>query len=134
MKMNGLNIKHYWINFFVVSFIISMISSLNMYVFAYLIDIMFFTRTAASIIWLMFITWAIAQISMTTLFQVFINNSKAATIIGYLLSIFSTIIGLTVSTIIFPFPSAVPIYVLIYPPFALSRIVYLIGMACSDER
>lgn len=132
MKMNGLNIKYYWINFFIVSFIISMISSINMYLSAYYIDIMFFTKTATSVIWMMFVSWSIAQISMTTLFQVFINNSKTATIVGYILSIFSTIIGLTISTLIYPYPTKVPTYVLLYPPFSLSRIVFHIGMACAD--
>ena len=134
MKMNGLNIKYYWVNFFIVSFIITMISSLNMYVFAHFLDITFFTQTAFSIIWLMFITWAIAQISMTSLFQIFINNSKSATIVGYILYVFSTLVGLTITTVIYPYPMKVPTYLLMYPPFALSRIVFLIGLACSDER
>jgi hypothetical protein len=134
MKMNGLNIKYYWINFFIVSFIITIITSANMYLFAHYFQIPFFTKTAPSVIWTMFIAWSIAQISMTTLFQIFINNSKLATIVGYILSIFSTIIGLTISTIVYPYPLKIPTYVLFYPPFSLSRIVLYIGLACSDER
>lgn len=34
MKMNGLNIKFYWINFFIVSFLLSMATSLVMFIVA----------------------------------------------------------------------------------------------------
>lgn len=82
----------------------------------------------------MFIGWAIAQISMTSFVQIFINSSKTATIIGYILSIFSTLIGVTLCTVVFPYPMKMPFYLLCYPPFALSRIVFHIGLACSDSR
>lgn len=43
MKMNGLDPKHYWVNFFIVSFILSMITSLIMYIIGtYAVDIVFF--------------------------------------------------------------------------------------------
>ena len=45
------------------------------------------------LIWVTYIGWAIAQIALTSFVQIFISNSKTATIVGYLLSIFSTIIG-----------------------------------------
>lgn len=94
MKMNGLDSKHYWINFFVVNFILTMLTSLNMYIFgAYIFDIAFFAQTSGIIIWIIFIGWAIAQIALTSFVQIFISNSKTATIVGYLLSIFSTIFG-----------------------------------------
>ena len=94
MKMNGLDVKHYWVNFFIVSFILSMLTSLNMYIFGTLvIDITFFRQTSTVVIWVVFVGWSIAQISLTSFVQIFISNSKTATIVGYLLSIFSTIIG-----------------------------------------
>jgi len=33
MKMNGLDSKHYWVSFFIVSFLLSLLTSLTMYVF-----------------------------------------------------------------------------------------------------
>ena len=94
MKMNGLDSKHYWINYFIVSFLLCMVTSLNMYIFgAYIIGIDFFQQTSLMLIWITFIGWAIAQIALTSFVQIFISNSKTATIVGYLLSIFSTIIG-----------------------------------------
>lgn len=135
MKMNGLDMKYYWINFFAVSFFMSLFTSLVMYLVAiFIIDITFFTQTSAFVIWMMFTVWAIAQTSMTTFVQVFINNSKTATIVGYILSIFSTLVGIAISTVIFPVPFKLPIYLMIYPPFALNRIVYHLGLACADTR
>lgn len=94
MKMNGLDSKHYWINYFIVSFLLSMVTSFNMYIFgAYFIGIDFFEQTSPLLIWVTFIGWAISQIALTSFVQIFISNSKTATIVGYLLSIFSTIIG-----------------------------------------
>ena len=94
MKMNGLDSKHYWINYFIVSFLLSMVTSFNMYIFgAYIIGIDFFEQTSPLLIWVTFIGWAISQIALTSFVQIFISNSKTATIVGYLLSIFSTIIG-----------------------------------------
>ena len=133
MKMNGLDAKHYWVNFFIVSFLLSMVTSLNMYVIGtWIIDITFFKDTSFVLLWVTFIGWAIAMISLTSFVQIFISNSKTATIVGYLLSIFSTIIGGAVTTAIFPLPMRMPIYLLMYPPFALGRIIYYMGWSCSD--
>lgn len=135
MKMNGLNMKYYWINFFIVSFLMSIFTSLVMYLVAiFIIDITFFTQTSALVVWIVFIVWAIAQTSMTSFVQVFIDNSKTATIVGYVLSIFSTLVGIAISTVIFPYPFTLPFYLMIYPPFALNRIVYHLGLACADSR
>lgn len=133
MKMNGLNVKLYWVNFFIVSFMLTIVCSMIMYVVGtYIIEITFFTKTSWVVIWITFIGWAIAQISMTSFFQIFINNSKTATIIGYILSIFSTLIGVTICTVVFPAPLTLPLLLIMYPPFALSRIVFHLGMACAD--
>lgn len=133
MKMNGLDPKHYWVNFFIFSFLLCMITSLNMYVIgAFVVDIMFFRDTALTVLWTTFVGWAIAMIALTSFVQIFITNSKTATIVGYLLSIFSTLIGGVISTFIFPIPMELPFYLLIYPPFALSRIVYYIGWSCAN--
>jgi hypothetical protein len=133
MKMNGLDSKHYWVNFFIISFLLSMLTSLNMYIFGtYVIDIVFFKQTSMLLIWVIFIGWAVAQIAMTSLVQVFITNSRTATIVGYLLSIFSTLIGGVISNVIYPLPMTMPLGLLLYPPFALCRIVFYLGWACSD--
>jgi hypothetical protein len=82
--------------------------------------------------WILLIGWAIAQISMTNFFQIFLKNSKSASIIGYILSIFSTLVGETISMGVYPDPLKMPFVLLLYPPFSLCRIIYIMGIACSS--
>jgi hypothetical protein len=79
------------------------------------------------------ILWGIAQLSLTTFIQIFINSAKSGAIVGYLVSIFSTLIGLTLSTAVYPSPMAMPTTILLYPPFALARSIYHIGYACAES-
>lgn len=134
MKMNGLLMKYYWINFFLFNLIISLLSCALLYIFGrFIFEIIFFTNTNWLVLWALFLGWSIAQISLTAFIQIFINSSKAATIIGYLLSIFSTIVGQAICTVIYPYPSQLPLLLKLYPPLALSRGVYLIGNSCANN-
>jgi hypothetical protein len=135
MRMNGLEMRSYWGNFFLVSFGMSMACSCIMFVAGrYAIEVTFFVHTSALLLWTVFVGWAVAQVAMAALFQVFINSAKTATIVGYVLSIFSTLVGVTICTVIFPAPMTLPLPFLLYPPFALSRIVFHLGLACADSR
>jgi hypothetical protein len=94
MRMNGLKIKYYWICTFIFNFIISMFTFSIFYIFGrYVLELSFFMETSGVLLWIILIGWGIAQISMTNLVQIFIRNAKSATIIGYILSIFSTLLG-----------------------------------------
>jgi hypothetical protein len=131
--MNGLNIKYYWINTFIFNFIISLITFSTFYIFGYaVLKLTIFTETGILLYWTILLGWAIAQISLTNFVQIFVNNAKSATILGYLLSIFSTLIGEALSTTIHPFPMEMPIWLLMFPPFALCRINNLLGLACAS--
>lgn len=134
MKMNGLLMKYYWISFFLFNFMVSLISCGLLYFLGrYGFQIIFFMNTGWQVIWTLLVGWSIAQVSLTAFMQIFINSSKAATIIGYLLSIFSTMVGQAICTAIYPSPSRLPSYLLMYPPFALSRGIYLIGFSCANN-
>ena len=134
MKMNGLEMRCYWGNFFIVSFGMSMACSTIMYLVGrFIIQIDFFILTSAGLLWAVFVGWAIAQTAMAAFFQIFINSAKTATIVGYVLSIFSTLVGVPLSTVIFPAPLVLPLPLLLYPPLTLSRIVYHLGVACADS-
>lgn len=105
MKMNGLDANIFWVNFMLVSLLLSFLTSLNMYIFGcYIIEVPFFADTTPSVIWLLFGGWAIAQAAMASLFQVFLDSARTSTIIGYVLSIFSTLVAMALSTVIFPYP------------------------------
>ena len=124
MKMNGLNIKYYWINLFVFNFILCMFTFAIFYCFGYYVmEIDIFTRTSFTLFWLIFIGWAVSIIGMVTFAQIFINNSKIATVVGYGLSVFSTLLGQPIVTFIFPNPKPLPSFIMAYPPFTLCRAI-----------
>jgi hypothetical protein len=134
MKMNGLNMRIYWINVYIFNLTIGIVTCFVLFCAGrYLFEVEFFLETNWLVLWLMLAGWAVAQVGLTNFIGVFINNAKSATIIGYLLSIFSTLAGQTICTFIYPFPEQMPISLLFYPPFALCRSIYLIGNACSNN-
>lgn len=132
MRMNGLDLKYYWVNTFIFNFLISLITFSIFYGFGFFVlELQFFTETNPIVLWIILIGWGIAQIAMTNLVQIFISNGKSATIIGYLLSIFSALIGETIAVFVYSLPMVVPNWLLMFPPFTLCRSFYLLGMACA---
>lgn len=132
--MNGLLMKYYWIAFFGFNFSLSFLSGCFLFVMGnYVLEIAFFASTAPEIYFLLLTGWSIAQVSLTAFVQVFINSSKTATIVGYLLSIFSALVGQAICNVVYPFPSELPVLMLLYPPWALARGIYLIGYACANN-
>jgi len=53
---------------------------------------------------------------------------------GYLLSIWTTVVGSSFSMIVYPLPSELPIAMRLYPPFAFSRLIYQLTYRCSNFR
>lgn len=134
MKMNGLNVRYYWINFFGFNLLISAITFSFFYAFGrYVLELSFFTQTSFAVFGLVLLSWAIAQISLTMFVQIFLSDAKSATIVGYLLSTFSTLVGQPLVMLVYAFPTPLPWYLIIYPPFALSRAIGMIGFACSNN-
>lgn len=132
MRMNGLDVKMYWVNLMIYTFVVSTLTSILLYVFGnFIMDLSFFNTSITCFIPLSF-SWTISMLAMTSLLSLFISSSKSASIIGYLVSIMSTILGLVLCTAVYPFPTEMPNWMIIYPPFALCRAVYLIGFACAD--
>ncbi len=132
--MNGLIMRYYWIVFFIFNFLLSLLSCTILFLAGrYILDITFFTETSSSILFILFVGWSIAQVSLTAFVQIFINNAKTATIIGYLLSIFSGLVSQAICAVIYPYPARLPLGMLMYPPLALARGIYLIGYSCANN-
>lgn len=134
MKMNGLNMRYYWANFFLFNFALSMATCLTLFLTGkYLYPLPFFSQTGTDVLWSVFVGWSVAMVSLTSFVQIFIDSSKSATIIGYLLSIFSSLVGEVLSSLIYPIPSDLPALLLAYPPFALSRSLKIVGFSCANH-
>lgn len=126
MRMNGMKMKNYWLVNFVFSFAVSVITNLVFFLFGYFfMDNALFHQTGLDVLFVVLLGWILAQIGMSTFFQVFLASSRAANIIGYLLSIWTNLIAATLSIAIYQYPRALPIYFLWYPTFAFNRMFYL---------
>lgn len=131
--MNGLKIRYYWLTFFFFNLMLCLITNLLFYLLGtFVLDGSFFTKTSTALIILVSLGWSLSQIGMAAFFQTFLNQSKSANIIGYLFSIWTTMIGATLSLACYQFPSQLPIGLRIIPPFAFVRSYYLMMMQCSS--
>ena len=105
MRMNGLGIMTYWLINFVFCFMFCIITFGIFYAFGvWIMGNAFFVNTSALLMWVILVGWAICQIGMSMLFQVFISNSRAANIIGYLMTIWTNLIGATLSVAMYQYP------------------------------
>lgn len=134
MRMNGMKMRNYWFVNFVFNFSIGAITNLVFCVFGFVVmDLPFFNNTGKFVLVFVLTGWILVQIGMATFFQVFLKSSRAANIIGYLISIWTTLIGATLSIAIFQYPRPMPIGYLLYPTFSFNRIFYLMFQACSND-
>ena len=105
MRMNGMKMKNYWLVNFLFNFCISVITNLVFCVFGYIyLEIPLFENTGKSIIAVTLLGWILVQIGMANFFQVFLHSSRAANIIGYLIAIWTNLIGATLNIAIFQYP------------------------------
>lgn len=135
MKMNGMKISSYWLVYFVFNFILSMITNLIFVFLGWLITGMrFFTETSPMLIFVTLVGWSLAQIGMAVFFQTFLNKSRSANIIGYLISIWTSMIASTLSIGVYQYPNELPVGLRLFAPFGFPRIIYLMLTGCTDGR
>ncbi len=106
MKMNGLKITNYWLTFFIFNLLLCIITNIIFYLLGIIIlDSSFFTKTSKGLIFIVALGWSLAQIGMAAFFQTFLSKSRSANIIGYLFSIWTTMIGATLNLGSYQYPS-----------------------------
>jgi hypothetical protein len=133
MKMNGLKIRYYWLTFFVFNLLLCLITNLIFYLLGtFALSAPFFTKTSKLLLFIVSLGWSLSQIGMAAFFQTFLNKSRSANIIGYLISIWTTMIGATLNLGVYQYPSPFPIGLQMIPPFAFVRLFYLMMMKCSN--
>ena len=78
----------------------------------------------------MYVGWGLCQIGMSFFFQSFLNNARSATsihlcliilVIGYILSLWTTIVAISLNNTMFNSPKVVPNWLLFYPTVNISR-------------
>ena len=135
MRMNGMKITNYWAINFLYNFLISILTNLVFYGFGVLfLENSFFKEVAGSVVIVVFLGWILSQIGMAMFFQVFLSGSAAANIIGYLVAIWTNLIGATLNIALFQYPRELPMGFAIWPTFSFNRLFYLIFSECSIDQ
>ena len=134
MRMNGLSMLTYWGVNFLFNFFISFATYVVFFAFGYFVmENSLFLLTSFWLFWLILLGWILCQIGMSMIFQVFISNSRAANIIGYLVTIWTNLIGATLSVALYQYPVQMPFLVTLWPTIAFNRIFYLMFINCSAD-
>lgn len=135
MKMNGMKISSYWLVYFIFNFVLSLLTNIIFVIFGVLLTKMrFFLETDPFLIAIVLIGWSLAQIGMAVFFQTFLNKSRSANIIGYLISIWTSMIGSTLCIGVYQYPNELPMGARFFAPFAFTRIIYLMLSGCSEGK
>ena len=74
----------------------------------------------------------LAQIGLAVFFQTFLSSARSANIIGYLISIWTCMIGSTLNIGVYQFPAPYPTGLKMFAPFSFVRIIYLMLTVCSS--
>lgn len=134
MKMNGMKIRNYWAIFISYNFLLCLITNIIFFGLGVLtLGIDFFERTSYALLTIVAIGWILAQIGMACFFQTFLNKARSANIIGYLIAIWTMMIGSTFSIGVYQVPARFPTGLMLVPPFAFNRLFYLMLNECSDN-
>lgn len=135
MKMNGLKISSYWLVYFIFNLMLSFLTNSIFFLLGYLLTGMrFFYETSGLLIFIVLLGWSLAQIGMAVFFQTFLNKSRSANIIGYLVSIWTSMIGSTLCVGVYMYPMPVPYGFRMFAPFSFCRIMYIMLTICSEGR
>ena len=105
MRMNGMGMLNYWAINFLYNLTISVLTNLVFYMFGYIfLENAFFQHVSLSVIFVVLFGWILSQIGLAMFLQVFLSASRAANIIGYLVAIWTNLIGATLSIALFQYP------------------------------
>jgi hypothetical protein len=105
MRMNGMSMVNYWSINFLYNFAISIMTNLVFYLYGYFyLENAFFQQVSLGVIVVVFLGWMLSQIGLAMLLQVFLSSSRAANIIGYLVAIWTNLVGATLSIALFQYP------------------------------
>ena len=135
MKINGLKMRFYWMNNFIFNYIVYAITMIIFIIVGTIgLNLTLFTSTHPLLLILTFVSWGVCQVGLAFFYQAFLSNARSATIIGYMVSLWTTIIASSLNFSIYDLPEKFPIPLLMYPTFALCRVFYYMTLRCGFER
>lgn len=106
MKMNGMKISSYWFVYFIFNLVLGILTNAIFVIFGIVFTRMrFFLETDPLLLIVTLLGWTLAQIGLAVFFQTFLNKSRSANIIGYLISIWTSMIGSTLCIGVYQYPN-----------------------------
>jgi ABC-type multidrug transport system ATPase subunit len=134
MKINGMKMRFYWLSNFSFNFLLY---TVTMFIFNVVggvaLKLSLFTDTNLILLFLIYLGWGLCQVGMAFFFQAFLSNARSATIIGYIISLWTTLLAVSLNYTIFDLPKKIPIWLLTYPTFNICRIFYFLTVKCGYE-
>eukprot|EP01138_Halocafeteria_seosinensis_P011339 gb/GECG01011582.1/.p1 GENE.gb/GECG01011582.1/~~gb/GECG01011582.1/.p1 ORF type:complete len:2138 (+),score=187.49 gb/GECG01011582.1/:1-6414(+) len=100
----------------------------------------FFVGTNNGALFLLFLGWGLALVSLGFFLASFISSRRVATVVGYIVALFGNLVALVLSDGIYgnipPFSIAhrLPGWLYIFPVFGFVRPIYLMNFACIFRR
>lgn len=94
MKSHGMSNTAYIFTNYLFNFVFYVIIIILFWVFGIIINLRFFTQTNPITMILLFFGWGNALISLAFFFSSFLNTKRAAVIVGYIVALMGTMIGL----------------------------------------
>jgi len=76
--------------------------------------------------------WSLSQIGLAAFLQTFLSKARSANIIGYIIAIWTMMIGATLNIGVYQVPNHYPVWLQAIPPFSFNRLFFLMLSNCSD--
>ena len=134
MRINGLKMRNYWISYFIFNYILYLITIFFFIIFGtYVFGLNLFRETSFLLIILTIFIWGFAQIGLAYFFQSFLSNGRTTSIIGYMISLWLTIICACLNMALFVLPKEAPYILNILPSFAICRIFFYMASYCGYD-
>ena len=135
MKMNGMKTLYYWIVNFIFDCMSYAITIVIFVLFGYFImKLKSFVDTSFALQLLMFVGWGFAQISMAFALYPFLRKAYTASLLGYIIALWFTVIAVTVNVSLFVYPKVMSKGLNLIPYFSFSRIYYRLARGCANDQ
>lgn len=133
MKMNGMKMSYYWVVNFIFDFFTYSLTIVWFCLFGYYVmSLKTFTQTSIGLQIVTFVGWGLAQISMSYFLYPFMHKAYSASLVGYIIALWCTVIAVTLNISMFEFPKQMSTSLNVIPFFSFSRIYYRIAQRWAN--
>jgi len=139
MKAHGLKSSSYLISNYLFNLILFLVVTAFFWASGAALQLRLFTQTNPILLIALFFGWGNSVIAMSFLLSTFINTTRSATVIGYVIAILGSLIGILLCAGIYGFSlpymvaTAMPTAYFLVPQLAFIRGLYLMNYRCTKK-